>query len=62
MKFQMVQFDDHFLTLALHATFDKEPGEDIIRFRTFLFKSLKQAFCIDLKPNAEFSERVNFQN
>ncbi len=59
MKFQMVQFSDHFLTLALAKTFEKEPCEDAIRFRMFIFKSLKQAFCVDLKPNPDWTERVS---
>ncbi len=58
MKFQMVQFSDHFMTLSLARTFETDPSEDSIRFRIFMFKSLKQAFCVDLKPNAEYTERV----
>lgn len=62
MKFQMLQFDDHFITLALESSFHATPNEEIIRFRTFLFKSMKQAFFIDLKPNPDLDKYLSLMN
>lgn len=45
------------MTLALEGSFTEAPTDEIIRFRSFLFKALKQAFCVDLKPTAD-TEKV----
>ncbi len=57
LKFQTVQFDDHFLVLSIESSFSEEPSVEAVQFRSCLVKYFKRFFLHSLTFSPEL-ERV----
>ncbi len=57
LKFQTVQFDDHFLVLSIESSFSEEPSNEAVQFRSCLLKYFKRFFLNSLTFSPEL-ERV----